>query len=205
MINKKRILALLALLALTIFAATIDRPALEVYEPVIENKQVIEPPVEEAKPVEKLIVVPKEVTPPKPVAEPVKPKSVGLAENEIESIVNNSREENGLKRLSSNQKLRNSACAKAQHMFDNQYWAHNAPDGTTPWSFIEKAGYSYQEVGENIARGYATASAMVTGWLGSPTHRDNVLNSRFVDQGICSKSGELLGDSVTITVQHLGK
>ena len=127
-----------------------------------------------------------------------------VAENNAEMLVNNLRQEHSLTRLNSSEKLRQSACAKAQHMIDKQYWAHIAPDGTKPWFFFKQAGYSYTHAGENLSRGYPTDEATVDGWLNSPTHKKNMLND-FKDQGICSKSGQYLGEQTTITVQHLGK
>ena len=38
--------------------------------------------------------------------------------------------------------------------------------------------------GENIAAGYLTAESVVTAWLNSPGHRDNMRNGLFTDAGI---------------------
>jgi hypothetical protein len=68
-------------------------------------------------------------------------------------------------------------------MIDNDYWAHIAPDGTTPWSFIDDAGYVYIKAGENLAYGFATSSGTVDGWMNSPGHRANILDEEFEEVG----------------------
>lgn len=138
------------------------------------------------------------------VAAPVVETPTKLAENAIESIINDSRQANGLRRLDSNHKLRDSACAKAQHILKYQYWAHVAPDGTTPWFFFVQAGYDYMLAGENLAYGYRNDTETVDAWLNSPAHRENIMNNSFREQGVCSIVGLFIGAKVTMTVQHLG-
>ncbi|MDB5164505.1 MAG: hypothetical protein JWL89_131, partial [Candidatus Saccharibacteria bacterium] len=69
------------------------------------------------------------------------------------------------------------AQAKANDMVGRNYWAHTSPDGQTPWSFITAAGYNYQSAGENLAYGFDNASGVVSGWMNSTEHRDNILDA----------------------------
>lgn len=85
--------------------------------------------------------------------------------------------------LALNQQLAQAAQAKANDMVQQNYWAHNSPDGKTPWSFITTAGYHYQLAGENLAYGFANASDTMAGWMNSPTHKANILNSNYKDVG----------------------
>lgn len=85
--------------------------------------------------------------------------------------------------VADNPALDNAAQIKANDMVRRNYWSHSAPDGTTPWSFIKASGYSYQAAGENLAYGFMNAQAIVTGWMNSPEHRANVLNSNYQDIG----------------------
>lgn len=64
-------------------------------------------------------------------------------------------------------------------MFTQNYWAHVAPDGTQPWSFISAVGYAYQSAGENLGRDFYTEESLVQAWLDSPTHKANLLNANF--------------------------
>lgn len=96
---------------------------------------------------------------------------------------NAQRTSNGESALNLNAQLDQAAQAKANDMAARDYWSHNTPDGQTPWSFITAAGYSYTTAGENLAYGFDTASDTLTGWMNSPEHRANILNTSFVDVG----------------------
>jgi hypothetical protein len=48
---------------------------------------------------------------------------------------------------------------------------------------IRAAGYP-SPGGENIAKGYVSASAVMTGWMNSPGHRANILNCSFTALGV---------------------
>ena len=93
-------------------------------------------------------------------------------------LTNKEREQNGLTPLVFNETLSKAALLKANYMFTNNYWAHNAPDGTTPWVFIKQVGYEYTYAGENLARGFATSDDVVKAWMASPTHKENMLSSK---------------------------
>lgn len=127
-----------------------------------------------------------------------------IAPNVIETLVNERRTIEGKKPLTTNTELRESACAKADHMLANDYWDHISPEGVTPWTFIKKAGYDYKEAGENLARGFKDDTKLVQAWMDSPTHRANVLDSRFTEQGICERDGTLGGKATRLVVQQLG-
>lgn len=124
--------------------------------------------------------------------------------NSLEALVNERRAEHNQKPLATNAKLRESACAKADHMLANDYWDHISPEGVTPWTFIKKAGYDYKEAGENLARGFKDDTKLVQAWMDSPTHRANVLDSKFTEQGICERDGTLRGKATRLVVQQLG-
>lgn len=122
-------------------------------------------------------------------------------QNALESLVNEQRADAGKKPLTTNTKLRQSACDKADDILAQNYWAHTSPSGVTPWSFIEKAGYEYTHAGENLAKAYPDDAALVQAWMDSEAHRKNVLGE-FTEQGICQKTGTLDGKSTTVTVMH---
>jgi Cysteine-rich secretory protein family len=85
--------------------------------------------------------------------------------------------------LQLNDRLTQAAQAKANDMAARNYWSHDAPDGKTPWTFITTTGYSYQAAGENLAYGFDSSSALLSGWMHSTEHRDNILNQTFSDVG----------------------
>jgi|GEM_PF-581239 len=124
--------------------------------------------------------------------------------NDLYSLSNQERTNNGLAPLSLNTALDNAALAKANDMMTDDYWAHIAPDGTTPWFFITNAGYSYSVAGENLAKGFNTSIGVVDGWMASQTHRDNVLNSSYKDVGYAIVNGTLSGSETTLVVAMYG-
>ncbi|WP_191908668.1 CAP domain-containing protein [Rhodococcus erythropolis] len=136
------------------------------------------------------------------LAEPAVVSSDVASPNSLEALVNAERTTAGKHAFTTSETLRSSSCAKADHMLSQDYWAHTSPDGVTPWTFIEKAGYRYTTAGENLAKSYPDDSSLVAAWMNSPSHRENVLGD-FQDQGICQKTGTLQGKATTVTVQHV--
>ena len=101
-------------------------------------------------------------------------------------------------------KLSAAAAQKAADMFARDYWAHISPVGTQPWYFITESGYSYRYAGENLARDFSDAKSVVDAWVASPSHRENLLNSRYQDIGIAVIDGQLEGRETTLVVQFFG-
>lgn len=130
--------------------------------------------------------------------------ATSMSRGDLFAAANSSRAANGLGAFSLNGQLNNSAQAKAQHMADNNYWAHVAPDGTQPWYFFEAAGYNYSRAGENLAYGFSTSYATNDGWMNSPSHRANILGDYAeVGFGIVN-SPSFQGSENTIVVAHYG-
>jgi len=119
-------------------------------------------------------------------------------------LTNQKRQENGLPPLQLNGMLAQAAEGKAQDMFAKNYWAHIAPDGTTPWYFIKSAGYEYLYAGENLARGFTTASDTVSAWMASPSHRENMLSKNYNEVGFAVESGTLTGSETILVVEMFG-
>ncbi|HSA84342.1 MAG TPA: CAP domain-containing protein [Patescibacteria group bacterium] len=136
------------------------------------------------------------------------PQVLGISANitaqDLLTFTNQKRQENGLVPLTLNDQLANAADQKATHMFANNYWAHIAPDGTTPWYFIKNAGYEYLYAGENLARGFTTAQAVVDAWMASPTHRENMLSANYQEVGFAIQTGTLTGTETILVVEELG-
>jgi uncharacterized protein YkwD len=81
--------------------------------------------------------------------------------------------------------LRQAARCHSLDMGVNAYFDHNSQDGRTPWDRIAQAGYSNASwQGENIAAGYASPDAVVTGWMNSPGHCTNIMSANFKDTGL---------------------
>lgn len=109
--------------------------------------------------------------------------ATGISVSGLFEGTNAQRAANALGSLALNATLNQAAQAKAADMAANDYWAHNSPSGATPWSFITAAGYSYQTAGENLAYGFNTSADTITGWMNSPGHRANILNTTYTEVG----------------------
>lgn len=130
--------------------------------------------------------------------------SYSISTSDLLAITNKVREENGLSDLSMDEKLSSAANLKAQDMFSKNYWAHFAPDGTSPWYFIKTAGYDYVYAGENLAKGFTTSSDVVAAWMNSPTHRDNILSGNYQNIGFAVVEGTISGEDTVLVVELFG-
>ncbi len=122
----------------------------------------------------------------------------------VVSLANKDRVANGLGELKTSSLLSRAAQNKANDMLARQYFAHNTPDGQTPWTFIKAVGYSYTTAGENLAIDFTQAENIQTAWMNSPGHRANILNNNFTEIGIGISNGMFDGHETTIVVQMFG-
>ena len=106
-------------------------------------------------------------------------------------LINADRTAHGLKPLRFSRKLSRAALRHAQDMAAKGYFGHDEPSGRTLFDRARRAGYlrgsSCWRVSENLGWGRGpggTPAAIETGWMGSPLHRDNILNGGFRHVGI---------------------
>jgi hypothetical protein len=119
-------------------------------------------------------------------------------------LTNAAREKLGLADLKENAKLDAAAAAKANDMIANGYFAHTSPTGVTGWFFIKQAGYAYRSAGENLAVHYTTAEGLHEGWMASPTHKANIVSTKYRDIGVGVVQGEYGGYHTIMVVQMFG-
>ncbi len=110
----------------------------------------------------------------------------------------------GKSTLRRNSVLDEAARMKAQHMANNQYFAHYAPDGTSPWFWFDKAGYTYAHAGENLAIHFTDSDEVVEAWMDSPTHRANIVNGLYTEIGVGTAKGTFDGYDTVYVVQLFG-
>jgi len=127
--------------------------------------------------------------------------STNISTTDIINLTNERRVSQGIRPVKENQLLSQAAAAKAQDMLNQNYWAHFAPDGKTPWQFINQSGYSYSVAGENLARDFDNASSVVVAWMNSPSHKQNLLDSSFTEIGVAVTEGNLNGVNGSLVVQ----
>jgi uncharacterized protein YkwD len=102
---------------------------------------------------------------------------------EVASLTNAERAKAGCAALRVDARLAASAQGHAADMATDNYFSHVSLDGRTFDQRIRAAGYP-SPGGENIAKGYPTASAVMTGWMNSAGHKANILNCSFTTLGV---------------------
>lgn len=128
-----------------------------------------------------------------------------INEQNLISLTNAERIKYGLTPLALDTNLKTASLNKAVDMISNNYFDHFSPSGKTPWYFINNAHYDYTYAGENLAMDFRTAEGVVKAWMDSPTHRANILNSRYDDIAISVINGEIDNHETTLVVQMFGK
>lgn len=104
---------------------------------------------------------------------------------EVLNRVNAERAANGLGALAYDVEAERAAKVHAEDMVGRGYFNHSSPEGWTPSNRLSMTGASgYSSVGENIASGYPTPTAVMDGWMASSGHRANILNASYTHIGI---------------------
>ena len=82
------------------------------------------------------------------------------------------------------------AFGHATDMAQHNYFEHEDLRGHSPADRVRAVGYREKLVGENIAYGPKSADEVVQGWLDSPGHCENIMDSRFAEMGIAYAAGQ---------------
>ena len=80
--------------------------------------------------------------------------------------------------------LEHAALEHSQDMANHGYMNHTGHDGSTPADRVNRAGYKWKTIGENLASGVMTPEDAVNGWVGSPHHCENLMSSRFTQMAV---------------------
>lgn len=124
---------------------------------------------------------------------------------EIIQQTNKVRLAQSLPALKANTKLDLAAYEKLKDMAKNHYFAHVSPSGVTPWYWISNTGYKYSYAGENLALGFDTAADTVQAWINSPSHKANLLNTRYSEIGVATGIASINGINGVLVVQTFGR
>ena len=127
--------------------------------------------------------------------------------NDILSLVNQERKKRELASLTRNPFLERSAQAHADDMAKRNFFSHVFPEGTRPEDRIRAVGYFAKpctpsasegeptsgskgdcavrvSYGENIAKGQKNTRDVMTAWMNSNVHRENILKRDFKELGL---------------------
>jgi uncharacterized protein YkwD len=126
----------------------------------------------------------------------------------ITCLINEERTSHGLQPVVPNSDLRDAALSHSNDMVAKGYFEHTSPDGITFLDRIAATGYTRARswvVGENLVWGlgtFSTPQSMVTAWMNSPPHRENLLKPVFREIGVAAVPGtpETISNPLGITV-----
>lgn len=119
------------------------------------------------------------------------------------AAVNKERTDRNIPALNTNVKLSRAAQIKADDMIARKYFAHVNPDGHYIWDTIAAQGYTpYTILGENLAINFSDTNSLVAAWIDSPTHRENMLNSAFQDQGMGVQFGNTDNGEYSVAIAN---
>jgi uncharacterized protein YkwD len=129
-----------------------------------------------------------------PSAPPVPDPSAAAFEDQVLTLVNQRRAAGATcgatgyapaGALSVHPSLRTAARDHSQDMATRNYFSHTGLDGRTYTQRMFDAGFSGSgPYGENIGGGYASPEAVVSGWMGSAGHCQNIMNPGFRVAGV---------------------
>ncbi len=105
--------------------------------------------------------------------------------------------------------LSDAAVEKLNDMNTRGYFAHYAPDGTSPWTLMQTHGYSFKDAGENLAEEFTSIQGLmyqqcqqpisaaletpkICGWMNSPAHAENIMKPSYRDVGIAIGGGKVV-------------
>jgi uncharacterized protein YkwD len=113
-------------------------------------------------------------------------------EQRMLDLVNQERQAVGLSLLQADPELTEVARKHSADMFARGYFAHDTPDGLSPFDRIKAANVRFTTAGENLALA-PTLQIAHTGLMNSPGHRANILRREFGRVGIGVMDGGMRG------------
>lgn len=137
-----------------------------------------------------------------PAQQPAQLQSLAVNSTNVSQLINYQRLRHGLQPLQYDLELERAARLKAEDMVQKGYFAHYH-DGQTPWDFMLQAGASdWRVAGENLAKNFSSSEQMVTAWMNSPLHRENILSDDYQKTGIAVVRVNLPGGlPISVTVE----
>lgn len=104
-------------------------------------------------------------------------------ECEVLKLLNLERAKVGARALRASLKCTNAAQFHAKDMAAKNYFSHNSANETVAQRMI-RFGLSGASWGENIALGYYNGYEVMTAWMSSPAHRQNMLDTKYQSLGV---------------------
>lgn len=105
-------------------------------------------------------------------------------EQMVVQLVNVERQKYGLPALYYDSSISDVARTKSADMAVNNYFAHYSPTYGMASDMLLRFGITWTAWGENIASGQDTPEVVVSQWMNSPSHRENILSPNFAFIGV---------------------
>ncbi|MBE6827890.1 MAG: hypothetical protein E7514_04640 [Ruminococcaceae bacterium] len=99
----------------------------------------------------------------------------------IVNLCNEKRAEEGLGALTLDENLSQNASVRAEETAREGCFSHIRPDGSGCFTAITS---DYTAAGENLAEGKPDAQEIVSAWMASEAHRNNIMNRNFGKIGL---------------------
>ncbi|NLI91766.1 MAG: SafA/ExsA family spore coat assembly protein [Peptococcaceae bacterium] len=110
--------------------------------------------------------------------------SIKGLETEVVRLVNVERSKRGLHLLKQNWELSRVARYKSQDMINKGYFGHESPTYGSPFKMMESFGIKCSAAAENIACGQKAPQEVMSSWMNSTGHRNNILGPSFLEIGV---------------------
>ncbi|KMZ54616.1 CAP domain-containing protein [Dorea sp. D27] len=101
---------------------------------------------------------------------------------QVVTLVNAERAKEGLPALKMAEDVSRAALVRAKETEIS--FSHTRPDGRGFNTALTEQGVKFRGAGENIAWGQKTPEEVMKGWMNSPGHRANIMNSRYTTIGV---------------------
>lgn len=121
---------------------------------------------------------------------------------DIITYVNEERMKRGIRPLRVSEPLMKAAKMRADVMLRHENFSHQDPyEGIQLDTVLPKLKYPFIWASENIGMGDTNGRDFVTGFMNSPSHRDNLLNPALVETGVAIVTGKYKQWYVNMAVQ----
>lgn len=135
---------------------------------------------------------------PVPVASGGCPATLG---QEVVERVNRERSRHGLPPMEAHAALARAASAHSTDQAAQGRLSHTGSDGSSVADRVQREGYRWSRVGENVGGGHPAAADVVAGWMNSPGHRAVILTPGENHAGVgYSRSGHQLRHFWTLVI-----
>jgi uncharacterized protein YkwD len=107
----------------------------------------------------------------------------------VVALVNQERAEAGCEPVGVDVHLTEAAQGHSQDQADMGKMTHTGSDGSRVGDRATRAGYEWSKVGENVASGTTSPERVMSLWMNSEAHRENILNCAYEDMGVARVDG----------------